>query len=67
MSKPRLLAERDLKSLEDSVALIREAFERGLDHRNTGARISELNAWATVRRAITSAEEDLIALRSQLP
>lgn len=32
-----------LKSAEDSLFTVRESFEKMCDHRNTGARISELN------------------------
>lgn len=38
-----------VKSLEDEVTTLRESFERGLDARNSGRRVAELDAWKVVR------------------
>lgn len=51
-----------LKQLEDQVFRIREGFERGLDARNTGARMTELMMIEQQRDAIHGARETLSTL-----
>lgn len=53
-----------VKNMEDEVHHIRTEFERGLSARNSGARVSELERWRSVRASasrLSSLAADLVA------